>query len=86
MWELRADLTEKEIEAAATNAGLDIGSKGTLGKYPGSVHWHFRSPMAKGTAEVTLLVAKSRCWLEVRSNRASHEMLELAERFAKMLR
>lgn len=86
MWELRSGLTEIEIEQAIAQIGFEVHTKGTLNKYLGSVHWHLKAPGSTGTAEITLWPLKSQCWAEVRGNRSSPEILELASRLVKVLR
>jgi hypothetical protein len=58
------------IEAAAFEAGVKI-HRGSLARYPGSIHWHFTRAGEKGTLEATWWPSKNRLWLSIHSNRAA---------------
>jgi hypothetical protein len=60
---------EDRIEAAARELSLVSRMKQALGKYPGSIHWHYGRASLAGTVEVTLWPAHRRCWISVRENR-----------------
>ncbi|HTL29730.1 MAG TPA: hypothetical protein VL282_10930 [Tepidisphaeraceae bacterium] len=57
------------IESVATYMDLTIALKGTLRKYPGSVHWHFKKRRRLGTIELTISPEQKRVWLSVKSGR-----------------
>jgi len=65
------DLTNagKLIEDVCSTLGLNLGMKGSLASYPGSIHWHYRKPKEKGTLELTLLVSERLIWAQVQSGR-----------------
>ncbi len=86
MWKLKPGVSETDIELAADQLGMIQASKGTLRKYAGCVHWHYRVPDSAGTIEVTLMEDSLDGWVEVRSNRSSPDALRLAEQLAKVLR
>ena len=68
-----ADLTAAvaRIEACCLTAGLRLTQKGTLARYPGCVHWHFKQGGASGTLEITLWPATRRLWFALRPGRAA---------------
>ena len=43
--------------------------KGTLAKYPGSVHWHFKKAKQNGILEITWWQTEQRLWFKVADNR-----------------
>lgn len=45
---------ENLIENLIKSEGLKVNLKGTLSKYPDSVHWHIKNDKHKGTLEITL--------------------------------
>ena len=55
-------------EVCATN-NLTCTLKGTLAKYHGSVHWHFKKDKQKGIVEITWWKTKQRLWFKVADNR-----------------
>ena len=57
------------IDAASREVGLRQVSKGSLGKYPGSVHWHYKSGDQPGTLEITYWPKQGRAWFALRANR-----------------
>ncbi len=57
------------VEVAATATGLRMTLRGTLGMYPGCIHWHFKRGKESGTLEVTLLNWERRILISVRENR-----------------
>lgn len=70
-----------KLEQLCLEHGLVIRSKGTLGKYPGSVHWHFEKPSTKGILEATYW--NGRLWLQVRSNRQGDWTTSIANSIQK---
>jgi hypothetical protein len=44
---------ETAVEKCCREMGLIQAMKGTLAKYPGCVHWHYKKPRVSGTLEVT---------------------------------
>jgi hypothetical protein len=59
----------KQVEIAVEKCSRDLGllntMRGTLAKYPGCVHWHFRKPLVNGTLEVTSWPSNKRLWISV---------------------
>jgi hypothetical protein len=77
-------VSDREIEAAAKELSLVATLKGTLAKYPGSIHWHFKNGRERGALEVTLQPAERRVWVSIQDGRrgewverAAREMVEL---------
>ena len=60
------------IEECCAAEGLTLTLKGTLSKYPNSVHWHFKQGFERGTLEITLWERKCRLWLQVAGGRTGH--------------
>lgn len=65
------------IEAICTGAGLLITQRGTLSKYRGCTHWHFKRPYHKGTLELTVWPDQKSAWFITRSNREAEWMPEM---------
>lgn len=59
----------EQIEQALLEAGLVISMRGTLKKFPGSLHWHAKNGRAPGTLEVTLWPNEGRAWFNIQSGR-----------------
>ena len=57
------------IEEAALTLKLVTTQVSTLAKYPGCIHWHFKSGSLRGTLEVTYWPDRSRAWLSYRLGR-----------------
>lgn len=48
---------------------------GTLRKYPGSMHYHFKAGRTAGTLELTVVATQCQVWAEVRSNRSGDAVI-----------
>jgi hypothetical protein len=59
------------VEARAARLGLRATLKGTLARYPGCVHWHFKQRRERGTLEVTWWPQGRRLWLSVQAGRTA---------------
>lgn len=57
------------VEGSCDHMGLRQTMKGTLGKYPGCVHWHYKLPGQSGTLEVTAWPAERKLWITVQDRR-----------------
>lgn len=70
---LRSGLAESEIvraiDVAARETGLTLVSKGSLGKYAGCTHWHYKLGNETGTLEITYWPSAARAWFSLRANR-----------------
>lgn len=62
------------IDAAARELGLTQVSKGSLGLYPGSTHWHYKLGSQAGTLEITFWPKEQRAWFALRANRYARWM------------
>jgi len=73
------------LEAGCLAEGL-VARRGTLARYPGSLHWHLRDRRARGTLELTLWPDRRRLWLSVQDGRrgawTEPAMARLAARLA----
>ena len=69
-----------DVEACCSAVGLTQTMRGTLGKYPGCTHWHYKKGAAKGVLEITLWPHQHRLWLGVHKNRRAEWMDELLTR------
>ena len=61
----------RRVEAILKSRGLTMHSRGSVKRYPGCTHWHWRNGRHTGTLEVTLWPAKRRLWFKVQSARAA---------------
>ncbi len=57
------------VERVCSNHKLNCTLKGTLAKYPGSVHWHFKQGKQKGILEITWWELENRLWFKVADGR-----------------
>jgi hypothetical protein len=60
---------DSSIESACSAEGLQIGMRGTLATFPGSIHWHFNKPGERGTLEITLFPRDRRIWAQIQAGR-----------------
>src|SRR5712692_7875246 len=68
---LGADLRgiEQQVERCCRREGLDMKLKSSLSTYPGSIHWHFKNGIQRGTLEVTSSRKSRRLWFSVQAGR-----------------
>jgi hypothetical protein len=59
------------VEQVCASHGLTCTLKGTLVRYPGSIHWHFKRDRQKGTLEITWWEREHRFWFKVANGRSS---------------
>jgi hypothetical protein len=57
------------IEETVISSGLQITLKATLGKYPGSTHWHIKNGKERGILEITLWPEQRRAWFSIQDGR-----------------
>ena len=50
------------VEACCCAIGLTQTLRGTLGKYPGCTHWHYKNGKATGVLEITVWPNQHRLW------------------------
>lgn len=60
---------EEIAERVCSARGLRCALKGTLAKYPGSVHWHYKKGKQSGTLELTLDPLRRKLWATVQMGR-----------------
>jgi hypothetical protein len=73
---IKTDSLAQVVERVCVHNGLTSTLKGTLAKYSGSVHWHFKKDKQKGTLEITWWESKHRLWFKVAENRTGPWMEE----------
>ena len=73
------------VEQAAAREGLIAALRGTLGTYPGCVHWHFKRAGEKGTLEVTWWPKTQRLWFKVADGREGPWLRGAMERLRTQL-
>jgi hypothetical protein len=66
----RAQAVPQLVERVCTLEGLEISLKGSLARYPGSVHWHFKKGKQSGTLELTWWPRENRLWFKIAAGRA----------------
>lgn len=62
---------EQTVAACCAAAGLRNTLKGTLARYPGSVHWHYAQARERGTLEITWWPRGERLWFKVSAGRSA---------------
>ena len=73
------------VEAQCAAEGLQLTLKGTLAKYPGCVHWHFKRGSERGTLEITWWAKTRRFWFSIQARRTGAWVEETLERLKKVL-
>jgi len=77
------------VEHVCTLNELTCTMKGTLVRYPGSIHWHVKQGKERGTLEITWWESEHRLWFKVASGRSSEWILksipQLKEQIEKLL-
>jgi hypothetical protein len=61
--------TENLIEKICAGHGLKLTRKGSLAKFPRSVHWHYKKCSGRGTLELTLWRERGRIWASIQDGR-----------------
>ena len=59
----------RRVETVLAAHGLTMHSRGSVRKYAGCIHWHWKNGRQSGTLEVTLWPAKRRLWFKVQAGR-----------------
>ena len=59
------------VEDVCVANDLCCALRGTLAKYPGSIHWHFKKSGQMGTLEITWWESQYRLWFKVARGRTS---------------
>jgi hypothetical protein len=62
------EAVRRAIEEICASHALTCTSKGTLLRYPASVHWHFKQVKQTGTLEITWWENQRRLWFKVARN------------------
>jgi len=62
-------IAEQVIERCCAAQGLTQSLKGSLKKYPDSLHWHFKQEGQRGTLEITLWPRASQIRFKVQEGR-----------------
>ena len=65
------DALIRYVEEICTANNLTCTLKGTVKKYPGSIHWHFKKDKQNGILEITWWETEHRLWFKVADNRVS---------------
>jgi hypothetical protein len=75
----------RRVERACAAQGLALTLKGTLKKYPGCVHWHFKHGLARGTLEATWWGRERRLWFKIGAGRTGAWMTGAIRRLRQRL-
>ncbi len=59
------------VEDLCASEGLSVTMRGSLKKYPTSLHWHFKKGRDKGTLEITFWRKAGRLWFSVDRGRTA---------------
>jgi len=84
---LQTNLSQAEqiIEQCCKVEGLSVNLKGSLAKYPGCVHWHFKRDGQRGTLEITLWASARRIWFSIHTGRTGAWIEETVTRLKEDL-
>lgn len=79
------------VEEACASANLYTTMKSTLKKFPGCVHWHFKTAKEKGVLEATWWprepgTTPPRLWLSVHGNRTADWIERLGPELAASIK
>ncbi|MBI3242694.1 MAG: hypothetical protein HYZ49_10420 [Chloroflexi bacterium] len=78
-------LAPRTVERACTTLDLTLTLKGTLAKYPGCIHWHYKKGKERATLEITWWPRERRLWLKVARNRRSDWIEDAIPRLKRYL-
>lgn len=67
---------EQLIEVCCAEEGLHITLKGTLSKYLGCIHYHYKKATERGTLEITIWPMEHRIWFSVQAGRTADWIIE----------
>ena len=73
------------VEQACASEGLAVTLKGTLAKYPGCIHWHFKKGKERGILEMTWWEPENRLWFKIATGRSGVWIEETAARLKKQI-
>ena len=76
---------ERTLEDWFISAGLSMTLKGTLVKYPGCTHWHWKHGQERGTLEITCWPAQQRLWYKVQAGREGDWISDTVRRLQSAL-
>ena len=84
---LQTNLSQAEriIEQCCKAEGLSVNLKGSLAKYPGCIHWHFKRAGQRGTLEITLWASTRRIWFSIHTGRTGDWIEETVTRLKEDL-
>jgi len=68
---------ERVVESCCARQQLRLTLKGTLSRYPGCIHWHYKRGRERGTLELTWWPRGRRLWIAVQNGRTG-EWIEAA--------
>ncbi len=71
----------EQVEQIAGDLCLVVTMRGTLRKYPGSLHWHLKKGTLAGVLEVTVWPSESRAWVSNQSGRQGDWIAEAMATF-----
>ena len=73
------------IEVTCAELGLVQSLRGSLAKYPGAIHWHYKMPEQAGTLEITMSERRQEIWISVQSGRRAEWILDKVEQIVAMV-
>jgi hypothetical protein len=73
------------VEQACASDGLTLTLKGSLAKYPGCIHWHFKKGKERGTLEITWWDQENRLWFKVAAGRTGVWIEETVARLKEQI-
>ena len=82
---IRAATLTRLVERAATAEQLTPTLKGTLAKYPGCTHWHYKQGKQPGTLEITWFPRERRLWFKIARNRNNAWIEEVVPRLKRLI-
>jgi hypothetical protein len=66
---IQSDTIISKVEQVCARNDLTLTLEGTLAKYSGCVHWHFKKHKHPGTLEITWWEKEGRLWFKVGDHR-----------------
>jgi hypothetical protein len=82
---VESDTVIRVIEQVCASHDLTCTLKGTLVRYPGSFHWHFKRSRQKGTLEITWWENNHQLWFKVADGRNSDWITESIPQFKEQI-
>jgi len=80
-----ASNVEHTVNRICAETALHVSLRGTLARYPGSLHWHLKRGSERGTLEITFDPGTTRLWLSVHARREADWIDEILSSLPQLI-